>query len=1214
MQKLKLKEVAMLVMMFLSPGLHAQMPPSIHVEGKHLVDTHGNRVVLHGVMDTPNPYFNNNRWGTVANDATKSACIDYFDKLFTAITDSTQGAYCDVFRLHLDPCWTNDPLLPSTGTETGEANISQFSEKRLRSYLSTLYWKIIEKALNHGLYVVVRPPGVCPGNIKVRGYYQDYLLKVWDIVSSNSNIKKHSGRVMIELANEPVNILGADSTASATAPYDFFQPIVEKIRANGFDGIIWVPGTGWQSNYVAYKNNPIQGYNIGYAAHCYVGWYGCGDENANADAFIKQFGESVPVVATNPVIITEVDWSPEKPGEGHYNEHGEWVPANWGTWATGTTSRWGKAYKAVLDHYGNISMTLTGTGDYIDIDKYIADGTVAPAFDANPEACGKATFDWYADYAKVDYARPDFTNLSVNQTTDGRKFINPVIAADFPDPDVAKLGDTYYMVSTTMHLFPGATIIKSKDLVNWEYCAQPLTQLSTADKYSLLNGKNSYAQGMWAAALTAHDGKLYLLINGNDAGGFILSTSEPEGTWQTQKLDRSYYDPGMIIEDDRVYIACGIGNISICELDRDFNFIKSTTVLTDKPGLEGSHLYHIGDYYYIYATYGGWPSGQAIFRSKSITGPYEEKMLIEKIINGQPNTVHQGALVETVTGEWWTMLMEDKGPIGRLPSLHPVMWSDGWPTVANNGVPQLVYTKPDVGTTYADKILPTTDNFRSYPLGMQWEWNHNPDEGKWTLFERPGFMRLYTASVTDDVMQARNTLTQRIFAFHNVRSPYGLSTTQPSTGTVALHVKNMQEGDMAGLTIQQDPYAYIAIQVKDGKKQLVWCQDTLHHVDGFTPAGLTKTDVNVDSVIYLRAQFDYATSRASFFYSTDNKTYVALGNETELRYNLSVFVGARFGIFNMATDKLGGYVDVDWFTTETDFDEATFYDPVFEGFNKEMLTATSLQVEAANMEMMVGKSQKLELVATYQDGHTENVAAKAKYEFSAEDVIAINSGLITGRKEGYVRVKATFTDPMGNSFSARFNVTSSYFPWDESYINTTLFGNGTYREAARAFFPGTNGQMGWVYENGADMSGYKYLVVMLDKVQKVNAAVNIFPQNSIWGDCYSKPIGDATQVVIPLQEITYTSGDNKDMPVNTSNVMIVAFYASTTGVIDVSQVYLTNNDDYTPETPTAIHEVNTSSDQDDVLYNLQGIKVQGKQHRGVYIQNGKKIIVTQESK
>jgi beta-xylosidase len=713
---------------------------------------------------------------------------------------------------------------------------------------------------------------------------------------------------------------------------------------------------------------------------------------------------------------------------------------------------------------------------------------------------------------------------------------------------------------------------------------------------------------MWAAALTAHEGKLYLLVNGNDAGGFVLSTADPEGKWQMQKLDRIYYDPGMIFEDDKVYVACGIGNIDICELDKNFNFRTSTTVLRDKEGLEGCHLYKIGDYYYIYATYGGWPSGQTIFRSKSITGPYEEKVLIEKIINGSPNTVHQGALVETPTGEWWTMLMEDKGAIGRLPSLHPVEWADGWPTLAKNGVPQLVYTKPDVGTTYPEKILPTNDNFRQYPLGMQWEWNHNPDNGKWSLFERPGFLRLYTASVTDDLMQARNTLTQRIFAFHNTKSPYGLDTSRPSTGTVALHLKNMKEGDMAGLTIQQDPYAYIAVHMKDGKKQLIWVQDTLKTVDGFVPASVTETSVDIDTVVYLRAQFDCGTGKTKFFYSTDNKEYVQLGNETTHSFNLSVFVGARFGIFNYATQALGGFVDVDWFTTEEQFDEDTYFDPNFEGYNEEMLTAEGLAVESAEMEVMIGLSKALELTATFKDGHTENVAAKAKYEISDPEALDIQSGMVIGRKNGRVSVKATYTDPMGNVLTVSFTASSTFFPWGEEYINTTLFGDGTYREATRAFFPGVNGQMGWVYENGVDMSGYKYLVLKLDKVQKVNAAVNIYPQNSIWGNCYSQPIGDATTVVIPLQEIEYTSGDAVGEPVNTANIMIVALYAGSNGVIDVSDAYLTNNDDYSPE-GVSVNSIHAAPEEaDGPIYNLQGMRVD-RMTKGVYIRNGKKILV-----
>lgn len=348
---------------------------------------------------------------------------------------------------------------------------------------------------------------------------------------------------------------------------------------------------------------------------------------------------------------------------------------------------------------------------------------------------------------------------------------NPVIFADFPDPDVIRVGDTYYMISTTMVNFPGATIVKSKDLVNWEYCAQPLEQLALTDRYNLLNGKNAYASGMWACSMKYHNGKFHVLINGNDAGGFVLTASDPEGQWEKKQLSRIYYDPGMLFDNGKVYVACGNGNIQVCELDENFNYIQEKRVISKEgTGLEGCHFYKIGEYYYIYATYGGWPSGQVAFRSKDVFGPYEEMMLMEKWINGSPNTIHQGSLIDVADEqgeikEWWTIMQQDLGCFGRMPNLQPVTWVDGWPILANNGIPYDSYTKPNtVGTTPANS-LPTTDGFRSYPIGMQWQWNHNPGNTAWSLYERPGWLRLRASGTVNRLTQARNMLTQRIFAF-----------------------------------------------------------------------------------------------------------------------------------------------------------------------------------------------------------------------------------------------------------------------------------------------------------------------------------------------------------------------------------------------------------------------------------------------------------------
>jgi hypothetical protein len=385
--------------------------PTLHVEGKWLVDEHGNHVVLHGVMDTPSAWFNGGRWGWSYDDGGRQRCLDYFEKLFAGLEE----AKCNVFRLHLEPAWTNDPTAGyvysgsagQSADATGEADISKFNPTRLTNYLKTLYVPLMLKALEHGLYVVVRPPGVCPHDLKVGDYYQNYLRVVWNIVTRNEDVKKHAGQISIELANEPVNLKNAAGETDPKALHDYFQPIVEKMRSNGYTGIIWVPGTGWQSNYADYAKYPVEGYNIGYAVHDYEGWYGCSDASANAQNKIRQFRQQVPVVDNYPIIITEVDWSPAKPGTGHYNEHGAWVESNYGTWATATTSRWGNAFKAVLDHYGNISMTLSGTGCLLDVDELVNHGNVTPAFGGLEEACGKACMDWYADYYQRDYPHAD---------------------------------------------------------------------------------------------------------------------------------------------------------------------------------------------------------------------------------------------------------------------------------------------------------------------------------------------------------------------------------------------------------------------------------------------------------------------------------------------------------------------------------------------------------------------------------------------------------------------------------------------------------------------------------------------------------------------------------------------------------------------------------------------------------------------------------------
>lgn len=1090
--------------------------PDLHVEGKWFVDENGNKVNLHGVMDTPSNYFNGGRWDLAGGYSSSSAptnCINYFKKLLDGVCNPELGTYCNLFRLHLDPCWTNNNSVKASGfkllrTEggwnefwqdpngqevNGEGCIAHFDKNRLKTYLSSLYFKIAKEALNRGMYVIMRPPGVFPRDVYVGDYYNEYLMTVWDIVSQNDSIKKYSGQIMIELGNEPINMKGANNQNSASAMHDFFQPIVDKIRANGFTGIILVPGTGYQSNYKEYASYPITGYNIGYAVHVYSGWYGQSDSNANGNTFINNFKNQVPVVQTNPIVVTEIDWSPEnKSGVvDHYNEFGQPVYKNYGTWATGSTSKWGKAWKAVHDHFGNIGMTLTHPSDFIDIDKWTTKNynlaystwkanksrVLEPAFldamKANGykdayEASSGACFEWYKEWSDINRPYMAYTRKYSADLGFG-KYKNPILNADFPDPDVVRVGDTFYMVSTTMFHFPGATILKSKDLVNWEYCANPLKQIANTDNYNLLNDRNHYAQGQWAASLSYSKGKFYLYFisygkNGEDEGkNIMLTTTNPEGKWDMQYWPEHYYDSGWLFDDGpngdgNVYVACGIGTIFVNKLDgktlkkiSDKVVIKDYTIKGQKcDGIEGSHMYHIGDYYYIYATTGGYFRGQQIFRSKDPMGPYEECpwMVFEN------QGIHQGALVDTPTGEWWTILFKDAGAIGRVPYLEPVTWEDGWPRVGIKSGSSWVdvtkdnkaYTKPNVGKTYPRTYLPTNDTFTDPELGMQWGWNHNPDNNAWSLMENPGNLRLHTSGITKKgLLQARNSLTQRIWSY----VPEGTTSSRVwnSYGTIKMNISNMQNGDVAGIAVFQDPYSLIGVKQIDGKRYLYSELTYVTPQDGTNESKLG--DEITSDVIYLRAMVNFGTNKAKFYYSLDNQTYTQFGVEMDMRFILSVFVGQRFYIFNYATEQNGGFVDVDWFTTEPVYDESYFFgEGVLHTYTKEELTMASLSLSKTSYKVPTGATSVVDIICISEAGNRTNVAANCVYDIANPEVAVMVGNAIQGIEAGSTEITATYTDIYGNSKSVTFSVTVP----DDYTMKSLVIGKKEYSIISKGIF------------------------------------------------------------------------------------------------------------------------------------------------------------------
>ena len=477
-------------------------------------------------------------------------------------------------------------------------------------------------------------------------------------------------------------------------------------------------------------------------------------------------------------------------------------------------------------------------------------------------------------------------------------YTNPVIAADFPDPDVILVDDTYYMVTTTMFVFPGVPIIKSKDLVNWEYCSNAVSRFDFGNCYDL-DTCNRYGHGQWATSLKYHNGKFYLLFITLNEGGFMCTATKAEGPWQVTHLPKGFYDPGLFFDDDgRIYVAQGYNKISITEVDANLAPIgQDSLVYTGdiRRGLEGTHVYKINGYYYLYCTYGGKDGIQVALRSKNIYGPYEQKVVIRDTTQGVNFGIHQGALIKTQTGEWWTMLFVDSGPFGRFPSLQPVTWIDDWPMVGVNGKAVINYKKPNVGKNYPAKTLPTSDEFNNKSLGMQWGWNHNPDPTKWSLDQRPGHLRLTTGKVVSGLREARNTLTQRTFTYY--------SDSINTVGIIKIDIGKMKNGDIAGLAMFQDPYAFIAIKQMNGARYAIMVNN------GKT---IDSAAIN-NSTIYLRTIASNTMSKASFEYSLDNKKFTPLGDQLSMKFNLSIFTGNKFCLFNYATIETGGYVDFDWF-------------------------------------------------------------------------------------------------------------------------------------------------------------------------------------------------------------------------------------------------------------------------------------------------------------
>jgi beta-xylosidase len=506
-------------------------------------------------------------------------------------------------------------------------------------------------------------------------------------------------------------------------------------------------------------------------------------------------------------------------------------------------------------------------------------------------------------------------------------YSNPLFYEEFEDPDVIRVGDDYYLAGTTMHMNPGLVVMHSKDLVNWELAGYCVDRLDLGPKFRL-DGGNVYGQGIWAPCIRHHDGTFYVFSNVNGSGTQVFRSKSPNGPWARNQLP-GMHDLSVLFDDDgKVYAIYGANRPTIVELNKDLTGVapNSRRQMTAQGMGEGHHLYKIKGKYYDVSAHPGPHTDQVVARADSIDGPWTVERMVTKESLGVPNqngrrttgrgadqrftitpsdpnaggglTLHQGGIVDTPSGEWWGIIMQDHGSIGRMVALVPVTWDNDFPLVGLPGnlrkAPN-TWVKPNTGHVQAPAPpFVRNDPFDAPNLNPVWQWNHVPDDSKWSLTEKPGALRLHSLPAAD-FWAARNSLTQR---------PVG----PECVATIELDASGLKPGDVAGLALLSSPYAWIGLERGEGGLTL--------QVFDQTNRTTTKAP-KAPERLWLRVACDFDTEKAAFSWSEDGKTFALLGGTFNMVFQLTTFQGVRLSLFNYnAGGAPGGHADFDNFVMD----------------------------------------------------------------------------------------------------------------------------------------------------------------------------------------------------------------------------------------------------------------------------------------------------------
>ena len=508
---------------------------------------------------------------------------------------------------------------------------------------------------------------------------------------------------------------------------------------------------------------------------------------------------------------------------------------------------------------------------------------------------------------------------------------NPVLYADYSDPDVCAAGDDFYMTASSFNCIPGLPILHSNDLVNWSLVNYALPVQEPQEFFD----KAQHGKGVWAPAIRFHNGEFYIYWGDPDYGIYLIKAKDPEGEWTKPvlvKAGKGMIDPTPLWDEDgKVYLIhayagsrSGVNSILvICELNAEGTEVISDPVMVfdgndgKNHTVEGPKLYKRNGYYYIFAPAGGVATGwQLVLRSRNIYGPYESKIVMAQgktTVNGP----HQGGWVDTNTGESWFVHFQDQGAYGRFIHLNPMKWINDWPVIGADkdmdgcGEPVTTYKKPNVGRTYPVATPPESDEFNTRHLGLQWQWHANKKD-TYGFTTDLGYIRLYAGSLSKEFVnfwEVPNLLMQKFPA-------------EEFTATAKLPFTAKQDGEQAGIIVMGWDYSYLSVRKASDKfiLQQAVCKDAeqqnpeqVKELASFPVEYLKMPGVadNEWKTVYLRVKVTKGAV-CTFAYSLNGKKYTTVGDAFTARQGK--WIGAKVGLFCVTpNDGNRGWADVDWF-------------------------------------------------------------------------------------------------------------------------------------------------------------------------------------------------------------------------------------------------------------------------------------------------------------